>query len=459
MNIYKKIFIIIFFLVLLIPTCFINLKENQISEIDNSKLPEISTIEDITTFQDYFEKRIGFRKEMINTYTYLNDILFKEMVHPTYTYGTEGYVFFKLGNENHDDEYLDIFANFVKDMQNYVTQKGKYFLFIINPTKISVYSQYLPKGYNYTNYRINYLKKRLDELGVNYIDNTECLKKVSESEQVFNVKYDAGHWNETGTFYGMNNVYDKMQSDGVDISRLEVDDYVVLNQLKESLPVSEFKIHEEVPLYDIKKPHYTINSKYSESIEISKAHDYYIETSKDNEDNNLLFFRGSYMNSKEKFVAEKFANSYFIHNYDNSINFDYYFNITNPDIVLFETVEYAINENYYSREQMELKKYNKNYHNFEKWEKSDELVKINTDEIIKQIEDNIKESIPLTKINLNEENFQYAYLGINEKIYDFCYEKGNATITMDTELLKKSSNIKIIVVSEELGVQQIISIK
>lgn len=460
MKIYKMIFVISFFLILIIPTCFINLKENQISEIDNSKLPEISTIQDKITFQNYFSKRIGFRKEMINAYTYLNDLCFKEMIHPSYTYGTDGYVFFKMGNEGYDDTSLYNLAYFIKNMQDYVTQRGKYFLFVINPTKISVYSQYLPKGYNYTNHRVNVLKKNLDELGVNYIDNTDCLKKASEKEQVFNVKYDAGHWNENGAFYGINNIYSKMQNDGINISKVDIGDYNISTELKESLPASEFKINEKVPLYELKNKNYTINFRYNDNIEISANNNYFVETSNSSMNTKLLFFRGSYMgDNKEKFVANKFSNAYFVHNYDNSINFDYYFNISEPDVVLFETVEYTINETFYSSEKMRAKKYNKVYSNYEKLQKNNTLIHVNNDDIIKKIEKNAKENIPLTKITLEDGNYEYAYLKINDKVYDFCYENEKSAITMDTEKLKNASNIEIIAISKDLKSQQEIKIK
>ena len=44
--------------------------------------------------------------------------------------------------------------------------------------------------------------EKLEEYGVNYITNEYVLKEKSETEQVFNVKYDAGHWNDLGAFTG-----------------------------------------------------------------------------------------------------------------------------------------------------------------------------------------------------------------------------------------------------------------
>ena len=181
-----KIFIItLFFIILLIPLLFINIDTNQISLIDNSKLPESKTIKDFQSFENYLSKRIGFRNEIINTYVKLNDNLFNKMIHPTYTYGIDDYVFFKTDIESHDDEYLNNFAQLIKNTQDYVEARGSYFLFFINPSKINLYNEFLPQGYNYYNYRINYLKEKLDELNVNYIDNTDYLSTIINKKQVF----------------------------------------------------------------------------------------------------------------------------------------------------------------------------------------------------------------------------------------------------------------------------------
>ncbi|MFQ9801587.1 MAG: hypothetical protein ACLR23_24750 [Clostridia bacterium] len=92
-----------------------NLEPDSISEIDNRKLTTFPTIGegDFTdSVENYVSDRIGFRTWAIDTFTWLNDKLFNEMVHPTYTYGKDGYVFFKLSDEEYDIEWLDGFVAF-----------------------------------------------------------------------------------------------------------------------------------------------------------------------------------------------------------------------------------------------------------------------------------------------------------------------------------------------------------
>lgn len=98
MKILKRITILAFCVVLMIPIFTFNTEKDAISEIDNRVLAEnpltVENSEDFTTdVENYVNDRIGLRNEMILAYTVLNDKLFGKMVHPSYTYGKDGYVF------------------------------------------------------------------------------------------------------------------------------------------------------------------------------------------------------------------------------------------------------------------------------------------------------------------------------------------------------------------------------
>ncbi len=133
-----------------------NLEPDSISEIDNRKLTTFPTIGegDFTdSVENYVSDRIGFRTWAIDTFTWLNDKLFNEMVHPTYTYGKDGYVFFKLSDEEYDIEWLDGFVAFLLQLQTYCDERNIPFIFWLNPAKTTVYSNYLPDGYDFTGLR------------------------------------------------------------------------------------------------------------------------------------------------------------------------------------------------------------------------------------------------------------------------------------------------------------------
>ena len=188
---------------------------------------------------------------------------------------------------------MDNFAGMIKKMQDYATERGSYFLFVLNPTKISIYTQYLRDGYHFRNRRLTYLKGKLEELGVNFIDNTQLLLDASQNEQVYNVKYDAGHWNERGAFYGINAIYKKMIEDGINIELLKESDYTISTTHANSLPVSKFEISEDVPNYELKNESFINTRKYNTFVDISKDHNTWMELTNNtvNNDYNLMFFR------------------------------------------------------------------------------------------------------------------------------------------------------------------------
>ena len=90
------IMISLFFLILLVPLVTFNFEKNSISEIDNRLLAENPFAEegDLTeNIENYINDRLGLRDKMILSYTVLNDRIFHKMVHPSYEYGKDGYVF------------------------------------------------------------------------------------------------------------------------------------------------------------------------------------------------------------------------------------------------------------------------------------------------------------------------------------------------------------------------------
>ena len=203
--------IVVFLACLLIPVAFMNFKTDQVSAVDNKKLIELSDIGHRSSIdkdaETYISERIGFRDAMLTAYITANDRFFNTLIHPTYTYGKDGYIFFHMSDEKLDKNYLKSFAGFISKLQDYCDEKGVHFLYCVNPDKTEVYSEYLPAGADLTFPRQRYLLKLLDKENINYMDNTPLLiGKKNEGIDVFNKKYDAGHWNETGAFYGITNI-------------------------------------------------------------------------------------------------------------------------------------------------------------------------------------------------------------------------------------------------------------
>ena len=300
--------IILFFLLLLLPIVFFNWEENVISPIDNRMLTNnpfgenTDSSQKLTTrLENYVSDRIGFRSRMIEGYTDLNDRLFHKMIHPLYEYGKDGYVFSKAKSNIVFSDYHRDFAEMLAQIQSYCEQRGVPFLFVFNPEKAAVYTEYLADGICYDNSWVQEFEAELERLGVHYIDNTQLLREKKEAgEQVFNKQYNAGHWNDLGAFYGVNHILEELSKDFPSLQPNEKSDFAISEKLNETLPSSTFPIAEYEPFFGRKTPLEVKTPEYDAEIVRNNQHrafGYYINPEKVKEGApKTLVFQGSYMN-------------------------------------------------------------------------------------------------------------------------------------------------------------------
>lgn len=418
---------ICFFLLLMIPVVTFNREENVISGIDNRELtnnPFGSNYNadegvDLTEgIENYLEDRIGFRDEMIYGYTVLHDKAFNQLVHPTYTYGKDGYVFFQAGENINYDAFHWVFAEMVKEIQDYCESRDVPFLFVFNPAKITMLSDKLADGINYRNDWVQDFKNDLDSLGVHYIDNSELLKeKLEQGEMVFNKQYDAGHWNDLGAFYGVNHILETMKKDIPGVHVNDKDEFEITDILKTSLPVSKFPIEEYVPYFMEQCEVADLTELYDAEVKRDENYPYFLYTvnaeRREQGSPKTLVFQGSYMNTcGYKFLENSLGEYIAIHDYQNVIDFDYYFNIFKPEYVVFEAAEYVISNQYFSYDRMINMKLNPALSTF---------IGLPVDSHpLSEIALDAEEggSLIVIKAASLPENTQYAYLLIGDEVFD-----------------------------------------
>ncbi len=373
MKIIRIIIISLFSLILLVPMVTFNFEENSVSDIDNRMLAEFPLSDDVfgktdftKSIENYINDRIGFRDEMITAQTIINDVLFDKMVHPSYSYGTNGYVF---GNgltsiKTKFSDHHKAFANMIKSVQDYCLERNVPFVFVFNPAKPAVYNEYLPVGFNYSRAWVDELFVELDSLGVRYVDNTKTLiDKKLDGVQVFNQKYDANHWNYIGAYHGTNAILKEIKKDFPSVYVNSDNDVSFSQKLQKTLLVSKFPINEYVPTATVNSSAIDITTQYKDEVEMHSSFrnfGYYENAERAEEGApKALVFQGSYMNSYgTKFFANSFAEYVHVHDYQNVINLPYYFNLFNPECVVFEVAEYTISNYYFDQKKMTNINYN-----------------------------------------------------------------------------------------------------
>ncbi|NBI70861.1 hypothetical protein D3Z50_07275 [Clostridiaceae bacterium] len=368
----KEAVLLLFILILLLPLCAFNWEPDAVSAIDNRRLAanpftggtdreERDLTDDIEAF---VSDRLGLRDQMILGYTLLNDRVFGKMVHPSYTYGKEGYVFFKIPQNWTYSKYHEDFADLVKQMEDYCKERSTPFLFVLNPSKMSVLSEYLPEGVCYDNRWIGQFLSALDERGVTYISNMELLKEKAEAgEFVFNRKYDAGHWNALGAFYGVNHILSALHENVPAISVNIRSEFDISETLQTSLPVSEFPIREMTPVFSLKQETEDRTGEYWDEVERDasyQAFGYRVNPKRLQEGApRALVFQGSYMNGQGNIFLQNALGEYiFVHDYQNVMNLPYYYNLFQPDCVVFEAAEYTLTDAYFDWERMKAVDFN-----------------------------------------------------------------------------------------------------
>lgn len=357
-------YFLVFLCMLIVPLATINTEHNVMSEADNRMLTEFPQSREMfaTYFKSYLEDRIGFRKEMMLGYIALNQIAFGELEHPLYEFGKDGYVFFKMHDNIQFSEYHRLFADSVVKMKEYCEQRGVPFIFLFDPEKSSVYRRYLPEGFSYDDSWVDQLLAYLEERGVDCVNNKELLIEKSYEEQVFNRQYDAGHWSGIGAYYGTNNLWKHMNKDFPAVTEYTPDDFVIDSKIAEYYPASVIPVNEEIPVYILKKDWEWITDKYADEIELNPSYRYF-QYSTDTSDEaeklpRVMVFHGSYYNEKPSFLIGKVREYIGIHDYQNVLNLDYYFNVFQPEAVVFEVAEYTLEDSYFSQEKMEILEFN-----------------------------------------------------------------------------------------------------
>ncbi len=353
------IFILAFFSIIVLPLIFMDHTPDKVSEIDNKMLAKIETTDAktfVTTAEAYVNDRIGFRMEALHCYQVINDKCFGLMEHPSYMYGKDGHVFYKAGIYVNDYQrlnryWVDVwskeFASGLAGFQEYAESKDKTFIYLLLPDKKTIYPEYFPSEYNIKPgpSRTEMVLTELDNFGVNYFWAKDTMLEAKETMLVNNKKYDAEHWNENGAFVVFSKLYEILRQTHPQIDPLDVDDFEVGEELMTSLPTSHFEIDELVPSYTLKESTAVNDTDWfiKNAVFPSQRGNYvtrFVNPEKADKPK-ILVIHDSYIMKKEKFFTENFSEATFLHRYNllNQEVFEYYVDLLDPDIIIYENPE------------------------------------------------------------------------------------------------------------------------
>lgn len=344
------IFIAVVLIVISIPGVFTNTQPNQTSQMDNRMLQEFPGSESEEFQKDvelYLSDRVGFRENLITLYQILCDKVFSKLVYPLYEYGKDGHVMmnYDLTTYQHadvDQDYVENLGEYLKSLEDFCGNMGSEFLFFLCPNKESIYSEYFPDGYLVKDQpnRSDRIVEALTEKKVPFIFPRELFIELKHEELLYNRKYDAAHWNDTGCFYGNREIINYFNKSFPTMGELRKDEFQINEVVQKYLKNSYFRIDEKVPDYTLKKADSIEEPDTFSQIDLTapQLHHQYYRNTENQELPRILIFGDSYFEYVSKFYVNHSSELLLLHS-DNMKNAEYYISLFQPDIVIAEFVE------------------------------------------------------------------------------------------------------------------------
>lgn len=230
----NRIFSVIYMLILTLPMVFgffINHNKTILTGVEAAGASPAFSASDYwdgnfqSKFDDWANKAYYGRDNLVKTYNQVRYSLFS-LGDKTIIKGKNGYLFGSSYVDDYlglkpelvsSDDYLDKLTNYLRDIQDRLSEQGKAFVFIITPSKATFYSAYIPdrfymqKHYSDTE-DSNYsrLEKLLKQKGIVYIDSVQILKDLDALHYPLFTKTGT-HWTRTATMEVIDDLLDLLE--------------------------------------------------------------------------------------------------------------------------------------------------------------------------------------------------------------------------------------------------------
>ena len=311
----KKIFIIIFFVIICFPSIgMIFFKTDKaIEKREIQDMPSITkngsfNIKYFDQLTNFFADNFALRQNMIQTDALIKENIFKESGNKEVIVGKKGYLFFGdslddyLGQNTLTKRQLNSCARVLYLLQENTVKKGKNFLFTVAPNKNTIYPEYMPKRYVKISDENNYtkLKKLLKNNKINTVFLDEKIKETGK--EVYH-KLDT-HWNNQGAAMGCDYILSNLKKDHYDYNN---EKYTIKKNFSGDLyemlyPKGNKK---DYNIFYDKKHEYNVVSQMKKVTDIS------IKTKNNGKKGSIVMYRDSFGNALIPFVADEYGSGYF----------------------------------------------------------------------------------------------------------------------------------------------------
>ena len=177
----------------------------------------------------------------------------------------------------------------------------------------------------------------------------EEFRQAAKTTQIYNKKYDSAHWNDFGALYGLQLVSEKFRNLGSVAPVLSEDDYNLSFEEMKTMEFIDIPINEQVPYYTLKvKPALSTNQNLEGALKrVNGTSIQHYKNPDAKSDETILVFHDSFLQSNKKFFVNNYKEVYLVsrQNYE---GIQYYVNVLQPDLVLYENAERAFADDLYA---------------------------------------------------------------------------------------------------------------
>ena len=356
------VFSILLLIMLFLPLALTSIEADNVSDANEKFLSERQPVGSqgfAYETEAWLRNRLGMREAIGSVYSELIDRVFGELASDSLQYGKNKHVFPKIHSNIEYSEYHLLFAEMVAEIQNYCESRGTKFYYVFNPEKESTLKKYLPEGVNYSDEWVDDMLAEMDRLGVNYVDLRDVFVDIQGENALFNRQSDTYHWNNEGAFYGMQTLTKRIHNDIPEVSTLDRQEFDISSVVIKKTKGTDKIINEEVSQYSLKENYSDITGEFAKELVMIEPGTYFNLIQNDSEEaagiERLLLF-GDELQAPIAIARSK--ETAIVSCFQNVINFDYYYNIFKPDVVVLENMEYVVDDTHFRQTAMEEATYN-----------------------------------------------------------------------------------------------------
>lgn len=352
-NIISLCFVVIFFLMMIVPMAFGLFGDETVNNCEKRKLATFPkwefSHEFLMDFNEWYEDHYGLRNELILIQAKIKFGWFKSSTNPKdCIIGKEGWLFYNSESDLMYGSYsrrnllsrveLDFYVKQEKERKTILEEKGIKYLYFICPNKSTIYPEYLPyqmkmqirDTVSKTDQIISHFAKFLPDLQMIDVRNAILSAK---KKQLYR-KLDS-HWNDLGAYYAYKSFMEQTK-DVFGDEPIELKDFDIVwkksqqGDLLNMLGLCEQELtSEDIPIFTLKRKIEIINDD-------GPMPNSYGKRNPDAKNGmRVLFFRDSYGSAFIQFFSLHFKETYFVWtDYDQKT-----VDLIKPDVVVVSKVE------------------------------------------------------------------------------------------------------------------------